>query len=262
MKYFPLFLALVLATACSPKKDNSIQDFLRTATAAEKAIHEKVPIYDDYRSSQTESELRTYLLMKHLEVASQTQQGFIEDEQELQQWIEQGVMKNIDTSKENRGYFFYGVPTKYRYLSSSAANGLNTVAERFNASLEKWTGPMPNVRFAVSSAVRPQQYQNNLQGKNANAAFMSSHSSGISFDIFYDTFFVDIPVPQTKSTFMAEDLEALRVRTGYWLGGNLRRQLRSALVAALLELQREGKIYAIYEANQRTYHVTILPGQF
>lgn len=252
-------IILLLFSGCT-KKDTTVQDFLAKAYAAEKSIHEKVPIYEDFGSRKIESELRTYLLSSHLALAGNTVQGFIENEEELNKYIESGTLVSIDPGTEKRKYFFYGVPAKYRYLSKSAAEGLHELAERFQTNIHGWTQEeTPVVKFAISSAVRPNRYQQALQNRNANAAFMSSHSSGISFDIFYDSFFVEIPTPVVKDETQAETLNQLRVRTGYWLGGYLRRQLRTALVKTLLDLQREGKIYAIYEANQRTYHVTILP---
>ena len=115
------------------------------------------------------------------------------------------------------------------------------------------------VKFAVSSMLRPTGYQTQLRDRNTNASLVSSHSQGVSFDIFYDEYFVRLPDPAPDlSAPEAAVQEALKQRVGYLLGASLRRQFRAALTETLLQLQDEGLVYVILEKRQRCYHVTVL----
>ena len=53
--------------------------------------------------------------------------------------------------------------------------------------------------------------------------------------------------------------DRMRTQSGYLLGSALSRHFRAALMEALIQLQDEGRIYAILERNQRCYHVSVIP---
>ena len=131
------------------------------------------------------------------------------------------------------------------------AHGLKRLTERLQQVLNRY-GDYPPIKIALSSVIRPAAYQESLRRSNANASLVSSHSYGVSFDIFYDDFFVDLPGDDPA-------LEPLRLRMGFLLGRSLRRQFHAVLAETLLELQSDGKVYVIWERNQRCYHVTVLP---
>ena len=145
---------------------------------------------------------------------------------------------------------------KYRFFTKKTVEGLSVLSNRFQKVLRAKAPSLPLVKFAISSATRPAQYQQNLRNVNANASFISSHSYALSFDIFYDSFFVDLPLEEVKDSSGA--LNELRRKSGFLLGEAMRRQLRAMLAETLLQLQNEGILYAIWEKNQRCYHVTIL----
>ena len=131
------------------------------------------------------------------------------------------------------------------------------MAERFQDNLRRRVPDAPVVKLAVSSTVRSVAYQQNLREKNANASFASSHSYGISYDIFYDDYFVALPQSGSRRSLTSKITGDLRPRLGYLMGDALARQFRSVLLETLFQLQGEGKLYAILEKNQRCYHVTV-----
>ena len=155
--------------------------------------------------------------------------------------------------------FFYNVRKKYRYLSPYSKKILWELGQRFQKLLQE-KGLYHRVRFSVSSALRPVDYQRHLGQRNANATFVSSHSYGESFDIFFDEFYVFLD-ELDKSSSRAKDPKTqfgrkLRRRLGFLMGQSLRRQFRSVLTEAILQLQAEGQLYAVLERKQRCYHIT------
>jgi hypothetical protein len=114
---------------------------------------------------------------------------------------------------------------------------------------------MPVVKFAVSSVIRTVDYQEKIFGKK----FVSIHSFGGCFDIFFDDYFVVIPDPDSGSWNQKNIGSILHTRFGFLMGDALREQFRTVLAETLVELQREGLLYAFLEEDRRCYHITILP---
>lgn len=234
-----------------------IAAYVEQAQAIEREFIETLPIYEDFANPAREAELRTYLLADHLRIAEQFGVPPIERDADLDRLVQEGRLSAVPNTPETL-YFYYNVPRKYRYLTPAAKAGLQTIAERFQQVLSR-KGVRPPVKFAISSALRPADYQERLRSRNANASIVSTHSSGLSFDLFYDEYYVVMPEPPAH-IFNAAAMAELRQRLGYLMGASLRRQFHAALMQTLLELQREGKLYAILEKRQRCYHVTILGG--
>ena len=239
-----------------------IEAFKDQAYKTERFYIENLPIYEDWTAPEKERDLRKFLLKEHLAVVEKAGLEPVGSAEEIQNLAASGSLENLKQDKSTP-YYFYNVGKEYRYLHPVAHKGLLLLAERFqqvlHRNLEGKDGFKPVViKFAISSALRPVQYQKNLRKQNANASFVSSHSYGLSFDLFYDSFYVNLPESEAPGAIQ-ESMENLRVRTGFLLGASLRRQFRAALAETLLQLQREGLLYAIYERNQRCYHVTIIP---
>ena len=239
-----------------------IEAFKDQAYKTERFYIENLPIYEDWTAPEKERDLRKFLLKEHLAVVEKAGLEPVGSAEEIQNLAASGSLENLKQDKSTP-YYFYNVGKEYRYLHPAAHKGLLLLAERFqqvlHRNLEGKDGFKPVViKFAISSALCPVQYQKNLRKQNANASFVSSHSYGLSFDLFYDSFYVNLPESEAPGAIQ-ESMENLRVRTGFLLGASLRRQFRAALAETLLQLQREGLLYAIYERNQRCYHVTIIP---
>ncbi|MCB1166193.1 MAG: hypothetical protein KDK37_15960 [Leptospiraceae bacterium] len=242
-----------------------ISEFKEELHRTERFYIENLPIYEDWQSGDKESELRRYLLNDHLRVVKEAGLSPLQDANQIQEFASQGKLASIDL--DSVPFYFYNVQKPYRYLTPAAKKGLLRLAERFqqvvHRNLDGKDAFKPViVKFAISSALRPIRYQSNLRNENPNASFVSSHSYGLSFDLFYDSFYVNLRSSENKfeDGSPQEALDRLKLQSGFLLGSSLRRQFRAALAETLLQLQKEGLLYAIYERNQRCYHVTILPG--
>ena len=142
-------------------------------------------------------------------------------------------------------------------MTPGAFEGIKKIAERFQENINK-RKELPPVKFAVSSAIRSSKYQKSLKNKNTNAVIKSTHSTGVSLDIFYDDYFVKLTEYKGSSRTSQFVLDRLRNKFGFLLGDSLRRQFRTILLETLIQLQNEGWLYAILEQRQRCYHVTII----
>ncbi|MBX7058905.1 MAG: hypothetical protein K1X75_12635 [Leptospirales bacterium] len=229
--------------------------YVKQAESIERQFIDSLPIYEDFSTPQREAELRSHLLADHLKVAALYGIPPVESDAQLEQLVAAGKLAEVPNTPDTL-YYYYNVPRRYRYLTPAAKRGLERIAARFQEILQR-KGPRPPVKFAISSALRPAAYQERLRNRNANASIVSTHSSGISFDLFYDEFYVSLPPPPLRP-WNREARESLRQRLGYLIGASLRRQFHAALMQTLLELQAEGGIYAILEKRQRCYHVSIL----
>lgn len=255
--------------------------YIAAAHKSERGFIESLPIYQDYATPAREQKLRTHLLADHLAAANRFGVPSVADEASIQKLAGSGDLVKVENTPET-GYYFYNVPKRFRYLTPAAASGLNAIAERLqrvlaekdrvrrarSGSKEEGNGQTfvapPVVKFAISSMLRPASYQAQLRGRNANASLVSSHSQGVSFDIFYDEYYVQLSNPaeayaahQMTGTDAAVQ-ETMRSRLGFLLGAALRRQFRAVLTETLLQLQDEGLVYVILEKRQRCYHVTVL----
>jgi hypothetical protein len=261
----------------------AVSEYVAAVHKIERGFVESLPIYQDYATAAKEAKLREFLLADHLDAARRFGVSPVADEASLGELTAAGSLVAVENTAET-GFYFYNVPGRFRYLTPGAAAGLNSIADRLQRVLaekeavrrqraarnqnESGDGApngnssaaaasnLPVVKFAVSSMLRPTGYQARLRGRNANASLVSSHSQGVSFDLFYDEFYVQLA--DAAGPGAAAVQETLRRRLGYLMGAALRRQFRAALTETLLQLQEEGLIYVILEKRQRCYHVTVL----
>lgn len=245
------------SVASMERLEKAKNEFLERAKKIERKIVENHPIYSDFRTSQKESELRRYLLQDHLREAAKTGIPPIASEKEMQSLMENGDL--VDIQKEPSYYYFYNVRKQYRILTPESLDGLRLLGEvvqkKANLKEEKALA-----KFAISSVTRPDSYQKDLTVRNSNAALESSHSYGVSVDLFYDDFYLYMEPDYHQESGERKILDDFRTRMGFLMGDALRRQLRSILAESLLDLQRAGALYAIWEKRQRVYHVTFRPG--
>ena len=164
---------------------------LKISKEIKNAYIQKLPIYSDYIKKNSEAPLRRYLLADHLRVIQEKGSRAIQNEAEIQTLVKENLLLPLLPDIEDFA-FFYNVPKKFRYLKASAKKLIILLGQRFQKNL-KTRGTYANVKFAISSALRPVTYQNKLITKNSNASFISSHSYGESFDLFYDEFYVNLP---------------------------------------------------------------------
>jgi hypothetical protein len=234
-----------------------VKRYLDTVKKIERGYVEYIPLYIDHATPFMELKLRTYLFPAHMEAARKSGMASMESGDAIPDYVSNGKLINLKSGPDAL-YYFYNVSTKYRVLSPAAACGLSILTKRFQKNIAA-RAALPQVKIALSSVLRPTSYQTGLRGKNYNATMMTTHSYGVSFDIFYDDYYVALPAPVCSNRISKAVLDQVRTRMGFLLGDALREQFRSVLMDTLIQLQDEGVIYAILEKQQRCYHVTVLP---
>lgn len=258
MKRIKILIVIILCCACAAtgflaaesfqKKrfKEQVDDWLQSSRTDE-AFISQIPIYEDYADNQKELLLRRHLFGDHYEAVLKAGRQPVKNSDDVRLLADKDLLVPIEDG-ENSLFFFYGVKKENRFLAPQALKALELTADRFNEKLSE--KGLPTVKLALSSALRTDEYQQKLRKKNSNAVPTSTHSYGMSFDIFYDDYYVKLPTDGSR-----ED-ELMKRRIGFMLGDSLRRQLRTVLFQTLTELQEEGRIYAIWEKRQRCYHVT------
>jgi hypothetical protein len=234
-----------------------VKRYLDSVKQIERGYIEHIPLYNDHATPVMEMKLRTYLFPAHMDAAIKSGIKPVERDEAIPEYVREGRLISLKSGPDSL-YYFYNVGDTYRVLSPSAACGLFILTKRLQENIAARYA-LPPVKIALSSALRPASYQTALREKNYNATLVTTHSYGVSFDIFYDDYYVTLPRPMCSNKISRAVLDQVRARMGFLLGDALREQLRSVLMDTLIQLQDEGMIYAILEKQQRCYHVTVLP---
>jgi hypothetical protein len=233
-----------------------VNTYLDTAHTMERGFIDKIPLYDDYSNPTIEQKLRTYLNPAHLEAAAKYGLDPLGQDSDIEVLIASKRLVRVEAKPESL-FYFYNVRNTYRALTPGARKGLDLLTEQLQRNFQRYAA-LPPVKIAISSMIRPGSYQDGLRETNANATVTTTHSSGISFDIFFDDYYVVLPQPAASNSISDAVLSLVRTRMGFLMGDALRGQIRSVLTETLIQLQDEGALYAILEKRQRCYHVTML----
>lgn len=254
---FSAILIIAVSVIIIYKKENALAAYVTAyqdmTYKIEREFIENIPVYRDYATPSLVSELQKFDLKAHAgEVAKH---GIIplKNIDDINSNIKNGKLIAADAEKDKL-YYFHNVQKEYRYLTPKGKSGLELVAERFQQKLQVHKAGLPVVKLAVSSVIRTVDYQEKIFGRK----FVSTHSYGGCFDIFFEDYFVQMPVPETSGNAEEKIRKSLHGRTGFLLGDALREQFRTVLSETLLELQRENKIYVFLEDDNRCYHITVL----
>jgi len=239
------------------QKEKSITEYVSAfqdmSYKSERDFIENIPVYRDYSSPELVRELQKYNLAMHtLEVVKH---GIapLRNTEDINAAVKNGSLVSLDAGA-NGLFYFHNVRKEYRYLTPQAKKSLELTAERFQKKIQAHKPGLPVVKLAVSSVIRTVDYQEKIFGRK----FVSVHSYGGCFDIFFDDYFVALPSPVAGSTAEKKVKKSLLKRTGYLMGDALREQFRTVLAETLLELQKEKVIYAFLEEDRRCYHITVL----
>jgi len=135
---------------------------------------------------------------------------------------------------------------------------LAELGERFQARLDALG--LPPYRIEVTSALRTTERQAALQGRNANAAAVSSHEFGTTVDISYAAFAPPAELPPDFLAGAPEELRPHLERIGALalesVSARKSREMAAILGDVLREAQGEGLVLVIYERQQTVYHLT------
>ena len=227
----------------------SYQDMVYTI---ERDFVENIPIYRDFAKPRMEQELMKYSLKEQAAVAVKHGIKPLKNFDDINSAIKEGKLVSVDTGHDKL-YYFHNVRREYRYLTPAAKEALELTTQRFQDKIQARKEGLPTVKPAVSSVIRTVDHQEKIFGRK----FVSIHSYGACFDIFFEDYYVQLPVPETSKGPQEEIRRSMHSRTGFLLGDALREQFKTVLMETLLELQREGKIYVFFEDDNRCYHITV-----
>jgi hypothetical protein len=124
----------------------------------------------------------------------------------------------------------------YPYLVPRALVLLNEIGTRFEAKLERLE--IAPFKMQISSVLRTIEGQDGLGKHNTNAAPISSHMYGTTFDISYKEFLQQSGEP-AKEGFCRHDL------------------MRHVLAEVLTEMRAEGRCKVVIERHQACFHITV-----
>lgn len=230
-----------------------VEEYQKMSYSTERLFVENIPVYRDFATPQLVAELQKFDLPKHATQVVKHGTLPMKNIEDINNYVKDGKLVPL-TSGSDSLYYFYNVQKEFRYLTPKTRDGLNTVTERFQQKLKSHNSNLPVVKVAVSSVIRTVDYQEKIFGRK----FVSLHSYGGCFDIFIDDYFVQLPEPLKSGSVYDRIRRSLHGQTGYLMGDALREQLRSVLMETLIELQKEGVLYAYLEDDRRCFHITIL----
>lgn len=229
-----------------------VDAFQEMAYKTERDFIENIPVYRDFAAPGMIRELQKFDLSVHAGEVVKHGIAPLKNTDDINENIRSGRLVSADAVKDKL-YYFHNVRREYRYLTPQGLSGLELVASRFQEKLQARKPGLPVVKLAVSSVIRTVDYQEKVFGRK----FVSTHSYGGCFDIFYEDYFVQLPATAAAGSAREKIRKSLHGRTGYLMGDALREQFRSVLMETLLELQRENRIYVFLEDDNRCYHITI-----
>ncbi|PKL16858.1 MAG: hypothetical protein CVV49_14125 [Spirochaetae bacterium HGW-Spirochaetae-5] len=223
------------------------------AYKAERGFIESIPVYRDFAKPAMISELTKFNLKDSAAGAAEHGIVPLKDIDDINANIKSGKLVTVDSPGEKL-YYFHNVQKEYRYLTPQGKAGLELAAARFQQKIQAHKQGLPVVKLAISSVIRTVDYQEKIFGRK----FVSTHSYGGCFDIFFEDYFVQLPIPDNTGSTEEKIRKSLHGRTGFLMGDALREQFHSVLMETLLELQRENRIYVFFEEENRCYHITVL----
>jgi len=124
----------------------------------------------------------------------------------------------------------------YPFLVPRAVVLLNEIGTRFEGKLERLE--IAPYKMQISSVLRTIEGQDGLGKHNSNAAPISSHMYGTTFDISYKEFLQQSGEP-AKEGFCRHDL------------------MRHVLAEVLTEMRAEGRCKVVIERKQACFHITV-----
>jgi len=254
-------LSTVLIVAVSAfiiySKEKSLTDYVAAyqdmAYKAERGFIESIPVYRDFATPALTAELTGFDLKDSAAEASKHGILPMKNIEDINTNIKTGKLVPIDSAGDKL-YYFHNVQKEYRYLTPQGKSGLELVADRFQQKLQAHKAGLPIVKLAVSSVIRTVDYQEKIFGRK----FVSTHSYGGCFDLFFEDYFVQLPVPEKTGCSEEKIRKSLHGSTGLLMGDALREQFRTVLMETLLDLKREKKIYVFFEDDNRCYNITVL----
>ena len=203
---------------------------------------------------------RTPRYRDHLRWADSLGVGPISSEAALDRLLARGrLVPLVDTEH----YVVKTLTHSKPFVTPRLLGALGEVGRRFQERLAR--AGLPRYRFTVTSALRTQDLQRDLGRRNRNAAAgRSSHEYGASADI---VIFRYSYVPSPSDSIRTPDAHlprAQRLLTDAYadVGTANWDHLWGALTRVMNEMQDEGSLLVLLEAEQPVFHITTAAGQW
>jgi len=220
--------------------------------------------YDDYRKNFENTalsinndelkELRTMVNDCHVDAAMKFGVSDLIDEKDVKIALKE---KKLVLLKETRFWRIKELKDSLPYVTPDTLKLLTLIGEKFHENLRKQN--LPLYRFTISSVLRTERAQQLLTRKNRNATRnISSHQFGTTVDILFTEFEYTGENPLTFQC-LRKYSDKPEFKKAYFdaLGNQYAPKLKIVLGKTLLELQRQGYCYVIYERRQPVFHTTI-----
>ncbi|MCX7704921.1 MAG: DUF5715 family protein [bacterium] len=190
----------------------------------------------------------------HVEIAIKFGVSGLNDENDV---LKAAQEKKLIILKETNFWKIKDLEDSLPYVTPDTLKLLQIIGQKFHENLRR--NNLPLYRFTISSVLRTEESQRRLVRKNRNATRkISSHQFGTSVDIVFKEF-----------DYTGQDPFAFNFlkRYGYKpefkkiefdeLGILYAACLRTILGETLLDLQKQGLCYVIYELRQPVFHITV-----
>lgn len=142
--------------------------------------------------------------------------------------VDNRILKKI---KSNQYYKVAHLTHSYPYLTPEAKELLRVIANRFRKNLRQTD--LPPYRYEISSLLRTEEFQKQLQRVNSNATTSeSAHYYGTTFDISYQNYYY------RGNKYTGDNIEAILEKT-------------------LKELRSECRLMIIREKSNKCFHITV-----
>ncbi|NNF57941.1 MAG: hypothetical protein HKN04_06835 [Rhodothermaceae bacterium] len=199
---------------------------------------------------------RTPRYAAHLEAAAAFGVEPVEGEAAIRQHLASGALVPLG---ETEFYTVRILEHSAPFVTPALKAQLDELGRRFRDELD--ARGLPRYRFTISSGLRTAELQADLRQSNRNAASgASSHEYGVSVDIVNFRYAYS-PRPEDYLNLddapMVGRLNAVLEETYRAYGGLYWDHLFGIMTRLLREMQRDGDLFVLLEAEQPVFHITI-----
>ncbi len=192
----------------------------------------------------------------HLEIADSLGVEPVSGEGDISNYLRSGELVPL---VENEFYTVAVLEHSAPFITPSLFTLLDEIGRRFQAGLAEHG--LPIYRFTLSSATRTADLQSDLRVGNRNATSgTSSHEFGMSVDIVnfrYSYVESESDRIDVRDDELSDQINEQLAETYRAYGGLYWDHLFGQMTRVLDDLQREGSVLVLLEAEQPVFHITV-----
>ena len=192
----------------------------------------------------------------HLEIADSLGVEPVTGEGDISRYLRSGDLVPL---VENEFYTVMVLEHSAPFVTPPMKALLDEIGQRFQASLGEHN--LPTYRFTISSATRTADLQADLRVGNRNAApRTSSHEYGMSVDVVNFRYAYNQSIADhidMRGGALSQRINNQLNETHRAYGGLYWDHLFGLMTRVLGDLQREGSVLVLLEAEQPVFHITV-----